>query len=119
MAINFSSSINRPTIERVVNPKSAELKESKQLKSNESERVNGLDQTTNPGVIKADENAILALDREHQQQQNSQNPSPGENKTIKDSPDRESIKAISAYQNVAQADKKEQISALVGVDIYV
>lgn len=76
-------------------------------------------------VVKADEATLLQLDADRhqhqhqQQQQQQQQADSNEAGASRDAPDRHTKQALTAYRDVGLAEKRSEIQALVGVDIYV
>lgn len=74
------------------------------------------------GEVRADEATLLSLDAERENQgegQNGGNRDGNSGNASLDTPDRNTQKALTAYRNVALADRRSEIASLVGVDIFV
>jgi hypothetical protein len=71
--------------------------------------VNKVEPTTNTPQVRADSQAIKILDEDRQKQE----------KDNLDAPNRATKLALTAYRDVAKADKREEIQSLVGVDLFV
>lgn len=109
MAVNLNSSL--PTnhgVATVFNPK-AGLKLPGGEKRPVDLPVKNVEPTTKAPQVKADREAIKLLDEDRQKQE----------KHNLDSPDRATKQALTAYRDVANADKREEIQSLVGVDLFV
>lgn len=64
-----------------------------------------------PQKVKTDQKVVQALDAQRDQDER--------HRTTFDNPNRTTAKALNAYNSVANADRKEEIHSLLGVDLYV
>ena len=104
-------------VERVINPKTTvavdKVAEQKLDNKPPLEQVLAQQQNLqNQQVVKSDKAAIELLDQQRKEQQDKQ-------RTIYDTPNRNASKALNAYQQVAEDEKRQEFAALVGVDLYV
>ncbi len=119
MAVNINSNIPpRQNVASVFNPKTgvdALAPERKQLEAPGT----AVPKTARSEQVKADPATILTLDEERNKAANA----PGNIDSIEgsklDAPDRNAQKALTAYRDVGLADKRSEIQALVGVDLFV
>lgn len=114
MAVNFTT--NLPTtrnVGTVINPQGGvnEVARQKVQEQNQNLQEQKVQELQHTQVIRSDDKVIEALDLQRQQEDRQ--------RTTLDSPDRPTKKALNAYNSVANADKKEQLQSLLGVDLYV
>ena len=125
MAVNFNTAFYHDNkVERVINPKTTGVDGKVLDKKPPIEQAARIEQYQhNQQVVKSDKDTIELLDRQHQEQQEQQNQTQqfqeNQQQTSYDKPNRNTTKALNAYQSVAEDDKRQAFASLVGVDIYV
>ena len=127
MAVNFNTAYYQSNtvqgnsvtnkVERVINPKTTvavdKVADKKLDNKPPLEQVLAQQQNLqNQQVVKSDKAAIELLEQQRKEQQDKQ-------RTIYDTPNRNAAKALNAYQQVAEDEKRQEFAALVGVDLYV
>lgn len=114
MAVNLNTAFyHNNKVERVINPKTTDVDGKTLDKKPPIEQSAPIEQyQNNQQVVKSDKAAIELFEQQRQAQQDKQ-------RTSYDTPNRNSTKALNAYQSVAEDDKRQAFSSLVGVDIYV
>lgn len=116
MAVNFNS--NLPANQGIAgnpNPvkrlKDVARPEQTQQAQEQQERLKRAQELPPSQPVRIDQQAIQALDAQRQQSER--------NRTTFDNPDRATAKALNTYNNVANAEKKDELHSLLGVDLYV
>ena len=103
-------------VERVVNPNVTDVNEDKAKERLAIEQAQpDTPYSSNGGIVRTDQTIIDLLDKQQEQQRQDQE----RQRTTLDQPNRNARMALNAYHNIADGDKKQAFSALVGVDIYV